>query len=676
MSEAPMSISRTASPTSTKQVAFDHKCQVIPEGDCAELRKLLSLCPTRAQSPPIVGPSSRPGGLIARAISPPFARAKSPNLKKASSGLGNAAPSSSTSWKTRLTSWGSIDTTTIAGSLSAAFGAPTPSTSSAGGPRLVAPVPARGTASPMIPSSDDDDSLEISPSNESEISFEDIDAEFKHAVSGVAMHQHHAPVATVLAGPSAFQAPRPSSPMVYSIGDLPHQRPASAGRPKSCLVRSKTPQAPGPPSLLGKGTGPLRTTMSHDRDSCLTRRRRAEGVPVVCPSPLSSPDDERGPSLWGTDAPTNHVAKSQKLASGASEKSKISRWRRFRRAASEDSQRYEPSSSSSAIQAPHMDEVAIKRQIQAGRWPFEAPLNAECSCKNCQDKIEGGLASDYEPKWTRAARIRWLEAQEDAAAQSPGNTSAANSKLPRSTSRTAIQADEVAQLHNETVHPMTAAELAAEPASPCVDRDEPSLTAAIAEASSAAVKPPNPTGLEEGDDTLRREIIARRQRAARQSPVMRHGARSMLRQIEEAERREEEAARDRARSRGCGSGTGSGRSSPASPAMSPSLPSTPESESAPVSTAPQERGAEGKAAASSYFELQAPPQRVRSPLIPVDEACRPRYARLGATDSPNLSMTSVAQCLENLASPTISTASNSPSTSPRSERRIGSASIG
>lgn len=226
------------------------------------------------------------------------------------------------------------------------------------------------------------------------------------------------------------------------------------------------------------------------------------------------------------------------------------------------------------MMAPHMDDVAIKREIQAGRWPFEAPLNAECSCKNCQDKIEVGLASDYEPKWTRAARIRWLEAQEDAAARSQGNASASGSKLPRSGSRTAIQADEVGQLHKETVHPMTAAELAQEPTSATVEQGQADCITAAAETISVAVKPPNATGLEEGDDTLRREIIARRQRMARQSPVMRYGARSMMRQIQEAERREEEAARDRARSRACGSG--SGRSSPASRAMSPSRPSTPE----------------------------------------------------------------------------------------------------
>ncbi|SPO27254.1 uncharacterized protein UTRI_10371 [Ustilago trichophora] len=672
MSELPLEIARTASPASAKQVAFDHKCQVIPEGDCAELKKLLSLCPTRAQSPPIVGPSSRPGGMIARAISPQFARAKSPTLKKAT-GLGNAAPNTSTSWKNRLTSWGSMDKSSIAGSLSAAF-APPPQPSSAG-PRLVAPVPARGTASPMIPSSDDDDSVEISPSNESIISFEDIDAEFQHAVSGVAMHQHHAPVATVLAGPSLYQPPRPPSSFSRSISELHPHRPLSGGRPKSCLVRSKTPQAPGPPLLLGDGTGPLRATRSHDRESCLVgSRRRADGVPVVCPSPLSSPEEERGPMNWGAEASGSRGANSHKPAAAPSEKSsKLSRWRRFRRAASEESsQRYEPSSSSSSMMAPHMDDVAIKRQIQAGRWPFEAPLNAECSCKNCQDKIEVGLASDYEPKWTRAARIRWLEAQEDAAAPSQGNGSASGSKLPRSASRTAIQADEVAQLHNETVHPMTAAELAEEPTSPTVEQGEPGSITAAAGTISLAVKPPNPTGLEEGDDTLRREIIARRQRMARQSPVMRYGARSMMRQIEEAERREEEAARDRARSRACGSG--SGRSSPASPAMSPSQPSTPESGS--VSTTPQERIAEGQAATSSYFELQAPPQRVRSPLIPADVGSQPRYARPVATDATTLSMGSVARSLEALASPAGSSAPNSPVASPASEGKSGSASIG
>lgn len=319
-----------------------------------------------------------------------------------------------------------------------------------------------------------------------------------------------------------------------------------------------------------------------------------------------------------------------------------------------------------------MDDVAIKREIQAGRWPFEVPLNVECSCKDCQDKIEVGLASNYEPKWTRAARIRWLEAQEEAAAQSRGNAlfiaSAQPSRLPRSASRMAIQADEMAQLHNETVHPMTSAELEAEPTSPTTEQGAAGLTATAEEAIGLGGKPPNPTGLEEGDDTLRREIIARRQKMARQSPGLRHGARSMMRQIEEAERREQEAARSRSQSReghrnsggGTGPGTGSGRCSPASPSMSPSLPSTPDA----VSTTSHEPGSDARAAASSYFELSAPPERVRSPLIPADVVCKARYAKQDVVDPSALSMANVASSLEVLVSPTASPAPHSPRASP------------
>lgn len=648
-------VTRTASPASSRHVAFDAKCQVIPEGDCNDLRKLLSLCPTRAQSPPIVGSSSRPASLIARTISPPFARAKSPQLRKAS-GLGQGTPSGSTSWKTRLTSWGSgVDSNTIAGSLSAAFGAP-PNSSA---PRLVAPVPARGTASPLIPF-EDDSLADASPAKEESIDFDDVDAEFRQAVSGVAMqHHHHMPVERVHTASPLPGHERSSSPYIRAIANLRQQTPSPARPPpKSCLVRSKTPQAPRPPTLMDDGMRPLRATRSNDRDCCFERRRRAQGNPVVCPSPLSSPDDERYP--WGGDAITpneNHPA------TKPAEKSKGSRWRRFRRAASEDASRSEPSSSSHNA---HMDETAVKREIQAGRWPFEAPLNAECSCKNCQHTIEVGLASDYEPKWTRAARIRWLEAQEDAAAAAArgGNGTAvtASSGLPRSTSRTAIQADEMAQLHNETAHPMTQAELEAEPASPAVEQGELSwMGGGAREASGVQAKPPNPTGLEEGDDTLRREIMARRQKMARQSPVMRYGARSMMRQLEEAERIEQEAARTRSSSREDHRTTGSGRSSPATPAMSPSLPSTPDS----VSNATQERSAtEVAAAGQSYFDMPAPPERVRSPLVPAGAVSSPRFARPVAVPSTAFGMTNVAHALE-------AAVSESPPESPAEEQRPG-----
>lgn len=660
---------RTASP-GVKQVAFDHKCQVIPETNCSELRKLLSLCPTRAQSPPIV---TQPSGLIARTISPQLARAKSPVLKKVV-GLGNFPPNATTSWKTRLASWSSVNgstddrletsTNTIDANVSAAF-----NSNSNDGPRLVAPIPARGTPNLTIPF-DDDEFVDISPSNESVPDFDDVDAEFQHAISGASRRAsvvgvHH----TVANSPSlTYQLPRCTSPFVRSVSELRNQRPMSTGsRRKSCLVRYSTPQAPGPPRLSSDGMNPLRPTRSHDRDGCFAQRRRADGVPVVCPSPLGFPEDEGGASGWNTNAdtsvsrPANHV----KQAAAPVEKSKLSRWRRFRRAISEDSGSSELASPGSGTASEmRIDDLSIKREIQAGRWPFEAPLNTECSCKNCQDKIEVGLASNYEPKWTRAARIRWLEGQEDVDL-SNRDADGSSVSATRSTSRTAIQADEVAKLHNETVHPMTEAELAAaEPPLPHIaskDTQEASTAEANAGAATGAT---NPTGLLEADYTLRREIMARRQRAARQSPVLRHGARSMLRQIEEAERREEQAARARSQSReGCcntwsGSATGSGHSSPASSASRVITPSTPDTVS--TSTPPQERNAVDQAAAcstTSYFDLpRAPPERVRSPLIPAGEACTARAGsvRPVTTDHTSLSMASVACTLEALASPTAS----------------------
>ncbi len=335
-----------------------------------------------------------------------------------------------------------------------------------------------------------------------------------------------------------------------------------------------------------------------------------------------------------------------------------------------------------------MDPATAKREIAAGRWPFEAPLNVECSCKNCQERIEVGLASDYEPKWTRAARIRWLEAQEDVAAQTRNgststNTSAGTTKLPRSTSRTAIQADEVAQLHNETVHPMTAAELAEEPTSPTFERTESGLSTTLSEANGQATKPLNPNGLEEGDDTLRREIIARRQRMARQSPVLRHGARSMMRQLEEAERIEQEAARSRSQSRDRGGhlAPGSGRSSPASPAMSPSLPSTPET----VSTTPplpQERCdhagqtatvGPSTSSSSSYFDMAVqPPERVRSPLIPAHVVSnnnnKPlRLVRSAAVPSESTTAAGTAAFAMNNVVESLEAALGSPTASPITE---------
>lgn len=645
MADFPFESTRGVSPAGSKHVAFENKCQIIPEGDCAELRKLLSLCPTRAQSPPIAGSSSRPTSLIARTISPQLGR-KSPQL-----GLGGAPPNTSTSWRTRLASWGSHDTSNTtrnvsSSSASSTSAQPTSQPTTISGPRLVAPVPARGASRPLnlgqnddLDEQEEDGFVHISPSpaNESAPDFDDINAEFRQAVSGVAMQPHSMRIETIAeAGPSAFQPPRSYSPVVRSISELRYQRPSSVGgRPKSCLVRSRTPQAPGPPRLLmDDGMSPLRATRSNDADHCVAPRRRADGVPVVKlgPSPLSSPEDESG---WSAAGHANE--EKPKLARTGSQKTKLSRWKRFRRTASEDTQLYESSSNSTD---------KVKSEIQAGRWPFEAPLNVECSCKNCQDRIERGLASNYEPKWTRAARIRWLEAQEDASAPKSSSPSSSSS------GRVAIQADEVAQLHNETVHPMSSAELAEEPTSPVNEQGHP-LTHLITSTNVARA--------EDDDESLRREIMARRQQKARQSPVLRHGARSMMRQLEEAERIEREAARSRSQSRE-GKGGGSGRSSPASPTMSPSMPSTPESECVSVSTTatPQERGG------NEYFTMNdAPPERVRSPLIPADAMHKTRYARPVATghvvqgegESP-FSMQGVVQSLDAIA------CSTGPSTSP------------
>lgn len=681
MSQFHLERTRTASP-GVKHVAFDHKCQVIPETDCAELRKLLILCPTRAQSPPIVSSSS---GFIARAISPQLVRANSPGLRKAS-GLGNAPPHAPTSWRTRIASWGSVTGSTDVSTINSDATFPSASakpaqatfTSSAAddGPRLVAPVAARGIPSPMMPFDDDESILvDTSPSHESVPDFDDVDAEFQHAISGAANISRRSSVTVLHAASPSLSAPQPprsTSPFVHTFSSLGKQQipsTSSGSRPKSCLVRYSSPQAPGPPSLAGDGMSPLRTTRSHDRDGCFAQRRRADGVPVVCPSPLSSPEDEQGGDAWdaNTIASTSQPAKDSKLASRTTEKTKLSRWKRFRRAISEDSQSFEPEGAGrNTPPERRLDDVAVKREVQAGRWPFEAPLNTECSCKNCQDKIEVGLASNYEPKWTRAARIRWLEGQEDAAARSKEDGGISAAGTPRLTSRIAIQADEVAQLHNETVHPMTQAELAAsDPTSPQTEREE---------ALTATARSDKPTVAEEGDEALRREIMARRQKAARQSPVLRHGARSMMRQIEEAERREQEAARVRTQSReghrrsASVPGTGSGRSSPASSASQGITPSTPDT----ASTSPQERHAGG----DSYFDLpQSPPERVRSPLIPVEVACnsnsgssnnnntKPGYARSLAADDATWSIASVAQTLEALASPTAS-----PQTSPYVEK--------
>ncbi|KAJ1021974.1 hypothetical protein NDA18_005211 [Ustilago nuda] len=663
----------------TKQVAFDYKCQVIPEGDCAELRKLLSLCPPlcfRAQSAPIAGPAERPGSWIGRTISPQLGRAKSPQPSKKPGGLGHAPPTNtSTSWRTRLASWGSnTDTSPHVSNVATAPSSPTRSA----GPRLVAPVPARGAATRMIPSIDDqDECVEASPSNES-VDFDDINAEFQNAAFRVAMNQHLLQVESLRAASPVFPPTRTPSPLVRynSINNPKNQAnhcSIPCNRPRSCLVvRSKTPQAPGPPPLTCDGMTTLRATCSNDRDVCLTRRRRAQGVPVICPPPLSFPGKERGRNGWEED----YIAHKPAVAAAAptGKQSKLSRWRRFRRAASEEAHHVEPSSSRHTLIDACMDRAAIRREIQAGRWPFEAPLNAECSCKNCQGKIEVGLSADYEPKWTRAARIRWLEAQEDMAAK----PRAGILNVASSTSRTAIQADEVAQLHNETVHRMTAAELAAEPTSPISEQGEAgaSCTAYALAAAAATTKPPNPTGFEEGDETLRTEILARRQKMARQNRVPRHGARSMMRQIEEAERREQQAAQQRPQSRdsqlSCVNAHGSATGFRRSCSASPSLPSMRDSVS--TNTTPQERqAADGQTANASYFALNAPPERVRSPLIPADAADsklgQARRIATVATDSTALCLASVAKTLQVLASPAGLPASSSPSASPESERR-------
>ncbi len=138
----------------------------------------------------------------------------------------------------------------------------------------------------MIPS-EYDDFVVVPPSpakEEGAADFDDVDAEFQQAISGVALQHKHARIVSMDAGPSSlvFQGSRPSSPFVRSVSELRYSSPspASRARPKSCLIRSMTPQAPGPPRMSGDGMQPLRVVRSNDRETCFARRRRADGVPV------------------------------------------------------------------------------------------------------------------------------------------------------------------------------------------------------------------------------------------------------------------------------------------------------------------------------------------------------------------------------------------------------------
>lgn len=220
-------------------------------------------------------------------------------------------------------------------------------------------------------------------------------------------------------------------------------------------------------------------------------------------------------------------------------------WKKYRRAASEGLVNAERSMLRSHLHQTPLSLAEVSHEILAGRWPFELPLKAECSCKGCQDQIDLALTDDYQPSWTKAARIKWLEAQEDAKRLESAPTVGLG-LLWRSTSRGSIQADEVDKLRGECITPMTSAELEAESASPLHEQ------------------PQSPCGPLHTDDALRQEIAAKRS-LPKLDTNCRPGARSMMRQLEEAERRECEAALTRTRSR-----EGSQQSTPALTVASPS----------------------------------------------------------------------------------------------------------
>jgi len=54
--------------------------------------------------------------------------------------------------------------------------------------------------------------------------------------------------------------------------------------------------------------------------------------------------------------------------------------------------------------------VELARKMQGA----VIPLVAECSCKDCQAKIEIGLAENYEPPWSKPARLKYIAGREQA----------------------------------------------------------------------------------------------------------------------------------------------------------------------------------------------------------------------------------------------------------------------
>ena len=154
-----------------------------------------------------------------------------------------------------------------------------------------------------------------------------------------------------------------------------------------------------------------------------------------------------------------------------------------------------------------VDDPAVKKELKNGRWPFELRLKANCGCKDCDPVISLGLRSDYEPKWSDAAKTKRLNDERDRMIRERQEalSSSGFAPLPTSSSLGTIQADEIDIKHGCAVQPPTSEEITRDISStietgPSTIREDNSLISAEAsgyillsdvEASSCQVSAPS-----------------------------------------------------------------------------------------------------------------------------------------------------------------------------------------
>ncbi|KAN0061725.1 hypothetical protein ACQY0O_005717 [Thecaphora frezii] len=553
-----------------KRVEFDGICQVIPHVDHKQLRKLLRAyalaCDRHKEE---LDPNEPPRTTTSKPSRPRYGlRVVSVPLFPGQWGAGNIKSSLA-----NLNLASKIDLSVVAASLAAA-----PST------RVATSCRASASSSSVNEIQEHDDLCSETVRDRRMRSFSDDERWFqsRSTVHGPEDVAEKTSLGFGFGGGGG--AAQPAAPRVLRMkvptfsGSRKEPSVPEAPR-KGCLVRANTTTTTSSTASQGSHSRP---PSSESEPASSSLRMCFEGPPVrQAPSELKratspcSPEERPGQPSMPTKAQARASLSLLRRASSFGRRSSVQRGED----AAADATSASPAKADEdlGIDAPYqgLSEAAIKRELKAGRWPFHEPLHCDCICKGCTESIAFANTRAYRPRWTRSARAKWLadrrerETLEQAAASALSPADSGSRPSSRPTSRGRIQADEVDRKLGTGSRPQTPKEEADEEAAvasppegcrlPTCDPPpgQADAEAAGAEASaeigasaihlSTGVIVAEPDQME-GDEELEREIDSRRTSIDSRSSY-RPGARSMMRQLEEADRVEQQASLERQRRR-------------------------------------------------------------------------------------------------------------------------------